>query len=89
MTLDYKQVTIRKSHQCFSCFRQFNPGTILVKWAGTFEGDFCHGYICLTCEQIMNKQPLDSYEEGYAEGHVHEQLNKNQTPEEFLETLSK
>lgn len=53
---------------------------MLWYYAGLWEGDFCSMYYCGTCAEIMKK----SKETEYTEGFVHEMLNKNETPEEFL-----
>ena len=53
-------------------------------WSGLHEGDFGAFYSCNTCEKIIDKLPS---EDGIPEGYVNEMLNKDQSPEQFLETL--
>ena len=83
VTLQYKKVRTRKEHQCYSCFRKFEPKTKMNYWAGIYEGDFGSVYWCETCDKIMQ---LDEEFE-YPEGFVHEMLDKNQTPEDLLNSL--
>ena len=45
-------VKIKKPHQCFSCLRKFDAGTSMDKWSGFYQGDFNHGYTCLTCDEL-------------------------------------
>lgn len=67
------------------CYRKFEPGSTLYYSAGIYEGEFCSCYICLTCDSIIKLVPTD--EEGYPEGFVFEGLNKDETPEMYLQRL--
>lgn len=84
ITLKYKQVKIRKTQNCYSCLRKFEPGIKMTYWVGIYEGDFGACYCCDTCSEIM-KFNKDEYE--YSEGYVDEMLNKGQTPEQLLNYL--
>lgn len=83
MTLSNKEVKIRKTHQCFSCWRKFLKGTIMLKWASLHEDNFCSGYTCVTCDKIIEKlSPNESVEEGF----VYEIL-ESLTPENYLKLI--
>lgn len=82
-TFKNQVVTTRKKHQCFSCWRTFQPGTKMNYWVGTYEGDFNSLYTCMTCIEIMNMRQ-DPDEDGFPEGYVCEMLENNETPEELL-----
>lgn len=84
-TLTDKIVVTRKPHVCFSCFRKFPKGTEMRYWSGVSQGDFNSVYSCHTCEKIMDK--MEQYDDGYPEGFVRDMLEKDQTPEQLLESL--
>lgn len=54
-------------------------------WSGVYEGDFNSGYSCLTCVDIMNAHGNDG--EGFPEGYVINNLERGQTPEEYLNEM--
>jgi hypothetical protein len=83
--LSSKDVAIRKDRQCLLCYRKFSIGTIMNYWVGIVEDTFTSNYSCLTCKEIINNSEDDGY--GFPEGYVHECLDKNQTPEEYLVEL--
>ena len=89
MSTSLKSVIVKtkKQHQCFSCLRIFPSNTKMNYSAGIYEGDFSAGYSCMTCVDIMNRCEHES--EGYSEGFVREMLEKDQTPEQLLETWDK
>lgn len=80
-----EQVTIRKEHRCFSCGRKFAVGTQMISWASIYEGEFCSGYTCMTCEQLHNL----SGEHEFPEDFVLNWLKQGQTPEDLLEEIIK
>lgn len=84
-SLKHQKVKIRKPHRCFCCLRVFPKGDMMISWTGIYEGDFNHGYNCLTCEEIM-KLDKDNYE-GFEEGFVANELSKGQSPEDLLNHL--
>ena len=86
-TIEYKSVKTRKIHRCFSCARDFPAGTIMFAWSVVDYGDFNNGYTCDTCDKIhdINRHDLD---DGIPEDYVFECLDKNQTPEMYLEFLN-
>jgi hypothetical protein len=86
MTLSDKRVKIRKKHRCFSCLRIFDPGVVMRYWTGICDGDFSSVYSCDTCDQIMILVKSD--EDYFPEGYVFEMLERNQTPEELLITIT-
>lgn len=86
-TIANKIVKIRKPHQCFSCFRKFEPGTEMRYWCGVYDGDFNSVYCCMTCDQIMERSEPD--DDGYPEGFVCYMLEDNQTPEQLLDKMKK
>jgi len=81
-TLKSKTVRTRKSHQCFSCLRNFPPGTKMNYWVGLYEDDFCASYSCMTCVEIMNSTNECEFPEGF----VYDMLKVNQLPEDLLTT---
>lgn len=86
-TFTDKIVKIRKPHQCFSCFRKFEPGTEMRYWCGIYDGDFGSVYSCKACNEIMDRCEPD--DDGYPEGFVAYMLEKDQTPEQLLEKMKK
>lgn len=84
--LKNKPVTTKKEHQCFACYRKFPAGTMMISWSSIYEGNFCNGYCCMTCEQIKGVWDHDG--EGYPEGFVADGLNQGQTPEQYLIELT-
>jgi len=82
-----KYVTTRKEHKCFSCLRKFPVGTLMH--FGTFVHDDIYSlYTCNTCEKIHGLCYDDFYDgEGIPQGYVNESLNKDQTPEQYLDEL--
>lgn len=60
----------------------------MIKWSNIYEGDFCHGYTCLTCDKIMEMFPDD---EGYPERYVLEIMLDygEKSPDDLLEVLKK
>lgn len=88
-SLKYKQIKSKKSHLCFSCLNRFPKDTIMVNWAGIYNGDFNSGYTCLTCEEIIaikvNTKAIECSVVQY--GFVNEMLSKGTTLEMILETL--
>jgi hypothetical protein len=87
ITLTNKIVQIRKPHICFSCLRKFEIGSKMRYWSGICEGDFGSSYCCIICDTIIDL--LDIEEDYYPEGYVDEMLNKDETPEQFLDNLKK
>lgn len=83
-TLKYQKVKTRKTHKCFSCYRKFEPGTTMFYWFVVDGGDTNSGYYCLTCDAIIYKKNEDEIDEGY----VYNALEKNQTPEDYLNTIN-
>ena len=84
-----KIVKVRKPHKCFSCFREFGNGKQMDKWSGVYDGVWNSGYTCLTCHEIHNHKSIrEDFYEGIPEGFVHECLEKDQTPEMYLEYLN-
>ena len=61
----------RKNHCCAWCDRTIKVGESAVKWAGIWEGDFCHGYMHPECDAAFNNHP-DVYDDlelgGFARG---------------------
>jgi hypothetical protein len=90
-SLKYKKIKTKKPHSCFSCLRKVQENSIMVYWAGIYEGGFNSGYTCLTCEEIIAIQTkLKAVEYGVVEmGYVTEMTSKEITPEMLLETLKK
>lgn len=86
-TLTDKIVITRKPHVCFSCLRKFPEGTEMRYWTGMTSDGFNSVYCCETCDKIMDKYPWDDDGDGYPEGFVREMLEKDQTPEQLLESL--
>ena len=78
-----KIVTTRKEHRCFACLRKFPAGTEMNYWFIAAGYDTGGGYTCETCQQIMGQIDLDEYYDGF----VLESLNKDQTPEQYLQEL--
>jgi len=86
MCIKNKIVKTKKHHECFSCLRNFPPGTKMNYWVGKYEGDFCTSYSCLTCVDIMNNH--SGGEISFPEGYVGGWLKKDETPEQLLERLN-
>jgi len=60
--------------------------------SGIFDGDMFCAYDCLTCKAIINhysNEDRSIFEDGIPEGFVNECLNRDQTPEQYLELLTK
>ena len=90
ITLKHKTVKIRKEHRCLYCYRRFPIGSEMKYWVGVYDMDFFHGYNCLTCNKIFAawEQKYGHDGDGYYEGTVKESLKPNQTPEQYLETIT-
>lgn len=82
--LKSKNVVTKKQHQCLTCLRLFPSNTKMNYWAGLYEGDFNSHYCCMTCVEILNMTGDTEWGEGY----VKEMIDKDQTPEQLLETLN-
>lgn len=53
----------RKVHQCGFCGRLIPAGMPAVETAGTNDGDFFNGHLCLPCRRDMNDVDLtDGYD---------------------------
>jgi hypothetical protein len=63
MNLQIKKVTTVKKHKCFGCYGVIPIGRKVEKFAGTYEGDFNHGYICEICE-IAREEIDDVFYQG-------------------------
>jgi hypothetical protein len=59
----------RKKHQCGFCGREIPEGKGCIENAGTFEGNFFHGHLCLPCRRDMKGIDLS---EGYSPGDYYE-----------------
>jgi hypothetical protein len=79
-----KTVKIKKPRKCFACLRKSEIGESMVYTTGVVDGDFFALYTCLTCDEILS---LSKQDEPFQEGYVNDCLDKNQTPEQYLETL--
>jgi hypothetical protein len=88
ITLKDKIVTIKKPHQCKSCYRKFQPGDKMNYWVGLTEGDFGTLYMCPACYQLyyIANEGNDDY--GPFEANFIEMREfEEQTPEQLLEKL--
>lgn len=82
--LKSKNVKILKPRICFACQRKFPVGSKMNYYVGIFDGDFQTSYSCPACVEIMNAfESPDGYEEGF----VKEMLEKDQTPEQYVEKM--
>jgi hypothetical protein len=61
----HRQVTTKKAHQCMGCLDIIPIGSKVTYYAGIADGDFCYGYICTECEDVME---CDHCEECFEDG---------------------
>lgn len=68
----YRETLVKKTkkkHPCGFCGRMIPEGKPAMQTAGTSEGDFFSGYLCLPCRRDMNEVEL---EDGYSPGDYYE-----------------
>lgn len=80
-------VETRKPHECMACCRPFPAGAFMRYEAWADEGEIIASYTCNTCVQIMAH--IYEYGDDIEYGCVSNELRFNETPEEFLKTLTK
>ena len=86
-TFEYKLVTTRKEHKCWSCLRRIPAKSKMYKWACVDSGDFNNGYTCETCDEIIDLLNKEERWDGYYDHGYIEECLLNQTPEQYLEEL--
>lgn len=79
----------RKPHRCSWCHRKIPAGSEMKSWASIWEGEFCHGYSCITCDKIMDYvDGTDGFEGGFvAEMLSYSVAGAPSSPEEILHNL--
>jgi len=81
-----KNLTTRKEHQCFGCYRKFPKGTVMHYQKNVHEGEIYNLHTCLTCRELLDFHFYDdTYEQGYAwEDKNSDERTVGMTMEEFL-----
>lgn len=88
-TLKYTLVKIRKPHYCDACLRKFKVNTQMFYFFVVDNGDSNTGYVCDTCDKILKHfQKHDNCFE-WEHGEIDNCLDKGQTPEDYLNELTK
>lgn len=65
-----KIVKTKKKHQCFGCLGIIPIGAEAKYQVWTYEGDFCHGYICSICQIVL--VDADYFDGEWGEGGCYE-----------------
>lgn len=88
--LSDKIVITRKIHKCSACGRMFEKGTKMHAQVNTFDG-IQTWRTCPTCTKLLDKHRsrFEDYDGMCYEGCVFEVLERDQTPEQLLEELTK
>jgi hypothetical protein len=83
----YKEVKIRKPFQCPLCYRKRNPPEKMIYNSGIYDGSFYKYHFCLACAEILSRDQRISHNWEWEIGYIKDNLEPNQTPEQYLEQL--
>lgn len=68
MFYDRRFVTIRKSHKCWGCNREFPKGTEMAYDSWIDSTEWAHGYFCSTCVDLINEYCKDYLDFEFCKG---------------------
>lgn len=73
MFYDRRFVTIRKSHKCWGCNREFPKGTEMAYDSWIDSTKWFHGYFCSTCVDLINEYCQDYLDFEFCRGDLREE----------------